>query len=212
MSGIKPDNKVKDTPEQRQLAQVAAEKWNFAQKNLAPLEDEYMRQVNDMTDPSRMSYIRGQASQGAMQGQSDLLGQGASRLNQAGIDPSSGRATTAMSGLTDAAALSGGDTMGRAQFSQENEQIRGLQNITAMGQGQATQAQAGLSGVASQSAADARDSAVTNYNRNNANLQLLGTGAGLAASYGMDSGQGLALGGTAAPGYTPAQGLDLYGN
>lgn len=31
------DNEIEDTPEQRYLAQVAAEKWNFAQDQLAPL-------------------------------------------------------------------------------------------------------------------------------------------------------------------------------
>ena len=35
MSGGGGDNEVKDTPEQKYLAKVAAEKWNFAQKELA---------------------------------------------------------------------------------------------------------------------------------------------------------------------------------
>ncbi|WP_110647613.1 hypothetical protein [Salinicola peritrichatus] len=204
------DNTVKDTPEQRYLAQVAAEKWNYAQQELAPLEDAYMQDVNQMTGDDRMSYIRGQASQGQMQATSDLLGQGSSQLTQAGIDPSSGRYGAAMSGLALGAAQSGGDTMARGQFSQENEQITGLQNIIAMGQGESTQSQAGLSGVASQAAADARSSAMDSYNRNSANLQLLGTAGGLGASYAMGQGSGLALGGTANPDYVPGQGLQLY--
>ncbi len=36
---------IEDTPEQRHLAQVAAEKWNYAQQHLAPLENEYMQDV-----------------------------------------------------------------------------------------------------------------------------------------------------------------------
>ena len=47
------DNTVKDTPEQRYAAQVAAEKWNFAQSNLAPLEDQYMANVEDMDSDAR---------------------------------------------------------------------------------------------------------------------------------------------------------------
>ncbi|WP_110665215.1 hypothetical protein [Salinicola halophilus] len=212
MSGGSKPSTPKDTPEQRDLARVAGEKWNYAQQNLAPLEDEYMRDVGQMTDDGRMAYVRGRASQGQMQGMSQMLEQGSEQLSQGGIDPSSGRATTAMSGLSMSAAAAGADTTARAQFEQENEQIRGLQNITAMGQGEATQAQNGLSGIASQSAADARSSAVETFNRKSANLQLLGTAAGMGATYGLGGGEGPALGGTAAPDYQAGTGLNLYGS
>ena len=61
------DNTVKDTPEQRQLAQVAAEKWNFAQEKLAPLENAYMESVGDMTSDANMSYIAGRTLQSQQQ-------------------------------------------------------------------------------------------------------------------------------------------------
>lgn len=204
-------NKVEDTPEQRALAQVAAEKWNYAQQNLAPLEDDYMDSVAGMTSDSKMGYIRGQANQGQMQALGQTTQQGSQALTQAGIDPSSGRYGAAMSGLALDAAKAGGETAGRGQFSQESEQLTGMQNVLAMGQGESTQAQSGLSGVASQAAADARSDAFNSFNRNSANLQLLGTAAGFGASSYMSSGsQGLALGGTAQPDYVAGQGLDLY--
>nr|WP_299241365.1 hypothetical protein [uncultured Halomonas sp.] len=179
------DNDIEDTPEQRYLAQVAAEKWNYAQQELAPLEQAYMDDVNAMTGESRMDYIKGQASQGQLQATGEMMGQATQQLERGGIDPSSGRFQTAMSGLSLGAAQSGGETMGRGQFDQENQQIKGIQNIVAMGNGQQTQAQAGLSGVASQASADARASAVDSYNRSSANLQLLGNVAGAGARYGI---------------------------
>lgn len=203
-------NTVKDTPEQRQLAQVAAEKWNFAQDKLAPLENAYMESVGDMTSPGKMSYIAGRTMQSQQQAVSEASGQAGLQLSQAGVDPSSGRAQSAMSGIALGGASAGGETLGRAQFEQENQQVRGLQNIVAIGQGQAGQAQQGLSSIASQSAADARQSAANRFNRRSANLQLLGQVAGAGtASYMNGSG---ATGGVATPGYQPGQGLDLYGS
>lgn len=178
------DNTVKDTPEQRQLAQVAAEKWNFAQEKLAPLENAYMESVGDMTSDANMSYIAGRTLQSQQQAVSDASQQAGMQLGQAGIDPSSGRFQTAMSDIALGGASAGGETLGRAQFEQENQQIQGLQNIVAIGQGESGQAQAGLSGVAAQSAQDARQTAANRFNRKSANLQLLGQVAGAGtASY-----------------------------
>lgn len=178
MSGGGGSSTVKDTPEQRQLAQVAAEKWNFAQEKLAPLENAYMESVGDMTSPGKMSYIAGRTMQGQQQAVSEASSQAGLQLSQAGVDPSSGRAQSAMSGIALGGASAGGETLGRAQFEQENQQVRGLQNIVAIGQGQAGQAQQGLSSIASQSAVDARQTAANRFNRRSANLQLLGQVAG----------------------------------
>lgn len=191
------DNTVKDTPEQRQLAQVAAEKWNFAQEKLAPLENAYMESVGDMTTDANMSYIAGGTLQSQQQAVSEATEQAGMQLSQAGIDPSSGRAQSVMSGITLGGASAGGETLGRAQFEQENQQVRGLQNIVAIGQGQAGQAQQGLSSIASQSAVDARQTAANRFNRRSANLQLLGQVAGAGASSYLNKS-------------APAQGLNLY--
>ncbi|CBV42516.1 hypothetical protein [Halomonas elongata] len=186
---------IEDTPEQRHMAEVAAEKWNYAQEQLAPLENEYMQDVGQMTTPSRMGYIEGQASQGQMQATHDLMGEASGKLNQAGIDPSSGRAQSVMTGLSLDAAEAGGSQMGRGQFEQENQQVQGLQNIVAMGQGESGQAQAGLSTVASYAQSDARSDAVQSFNRRSANLQLLGQVAGAGTRYGLDQ-----IGGNSAAG------------
>lgn len=186
--GKKSKNKVKDTPEQRFAAQVAAEKWNFAQETLAPLEQQYMDNVGDMDSAGRMSYIRGQANQGSMDSQSQGLQQINSQLGQAGINPNSGRWQSTQADWSEQNAQQGGETMGRGQFQQSAEKIRGLQNVVAMGAGQSTQAQHGLNAIAATSAADARNSSANNFNRRSANLQLLGSIGGAAAGYGMSGG------------------------
>lgn len=195
--GKSKEQKIKDTPEQRYAAQVAAEKWNFAQETLAPLENQYMANVEDMDSAGRMSYIRGQANQASMANLSQGLQQVDSQLGMAGINPNSGRWQGTQSDMAERSAQQGGETMGRAQFQQGAEKIRGMQNIVAMGAGQSTQAQAGLGDIASTSARDARSDATNSFNRRSANLQLLGAAAGAATSYGMNGGLAGLKGGAA---------------
>lgn len=183
-------SKVKDTPEQRHLAKVAAEKWNFAQQELAPLEDAYMEDVGGMTSPGKTSYIRGRTMQSMGQTQPGLMQKAGDQMTQAGIDPSSGRFQAEMSGISDDVGSAGGETLGRAQYEQQTQQVKGLQNIVAMGQGEATQAQQGIAGVATQAASDARGQATNAFNRRSANLQLLGNLAGAGARYGLEGLEG----------------------
>jgi len=188
MSGGGGDNDVKDTPEQKILAQVAAEKWNFAQENLAPLEDKYMASVDQMDSEGNMSYIRGRTMQAQTQAQSEAQNQLGRGLGRAGINPNSGRSQGDQFGLAMDVARAGGDNLGRAQFEQDNQKIMGLQNVTAIGQGQSGRAQAGLSRMAQESSADAISDAQNAFNRRSANLQLIGTVAGAGTRYGMQGG------------------------
>jgi len=206
--GGKSDNTIKDTPEQRYAAQVAAEKWNYAQDRLAPLEDQYMANVEDMDSAGRMSYIRGATNQASMNNLSQGLQQVGAQLGQAGVNPNSGRWQGTQADWAEQNAQQGGETMGRAQFQQEAEQVKGLQNIVAMGAGESAQAQAGLSDIAATSARDARSSATNNFNRRSANLQLLGSAAGAAASYGMNSFGGAPAGGSGSAGGAGLSGFD----
>ena len=188
MSGGGGDNEVKDTPEQKYLAKVAAEKWNFAQKELAPLEDKYMASVDQMDSESNMSYIRGRTMQAQTQAQGEVQGQLEDGLGKAGINPNSGRFQGDVSGLGLDLAESGGENLGRAQFEQDNQKVMGMQNVIAIGQGQSGRAQAGLSRLAQQSSYDAIGDAKNAFSRRSANLQLVGNIAGAGTRYGMEGG------------------------
>jgi len=192
------DNDIKDTPEQKYLAKVAAEKWNYAQRKLAPLEDEYMKHVDQMDSEGNMSYIRGRTMQAQNRAMSNTQSKMAEGLAGAGVNPNSGRFLGETSGLTGDLAQSGGEMLGRAQFEQDSQKVRGLQNIVAIGQGQSGQAQAGLSRLAQESSADAISNAQNAFNRRSANLQLVGQVAGAGAGYGMENGW---LGGSQADQY-----------
>ena len=189
--GSKADNSVQDTPEQKYAAQVAAEKWNYAQERLAPVENAYMNRVDDMDSASSMAYVRGKSNAGTQQALASGLKQvDQGMAQQYGLNPNSGRSVGAQADLVASVGAAGGDTMARAQFEQKGQKIAGLSSVAAIGQGQSSQAQAGLNTVANQAAQDAQVASFTNFNRKSANLQLAGAAMGAAARgavYGLDN-------------------------
>ena len=109
---------------------------------------------------------------------------------QYGLNPNSGRSVGAQADLAASVGAAGGDTMARAQFEQKGQKIAGLSSVAAIGQGQSSQAQAGLNTVANQAAQDAQAAAFTSFNRKSANLQLAGAAMGAVAggaAYGLNN-------------------------
>lgn len=208
MSGGSPDTTIKDTPEQKALAKVAAEEWNYAQEVLAPLQDLYMEQVDDFNSEDRKDYVTGKANLGAQ----NAIGQGSSELvtnaTANGLDLGSGKFKSALSDSVTDTAVIGGEVASRGLMDIEKGKAQGLQNVAAIGAGQETQAVAGLSDISSLSAQTARSDAYNAFNRNSANLQTLGTIAGAGANYYMNStppaiGSNQDLYGTASPELSP---------
>ncbi|MCU1717309.1 hypothetical protein [Pseudomonas sp. 5P_3.1_Bac2] len=189
--GGKTDNSIQDTPEQKYAAQVAAEKWNYAQERLAPVENAYMKRVDDMDSAGSMAYVRGKANAGTQQALTSGMKQVSQGMTQQyGLNPNSGRFIGAQGDLAASVGTAGGDTMARAQFEQKGQKIAGLNSVAAIGQGQSSQAQAGLNTVANQAAQDAQSAAFTNFNRKSANLQLAGAAMGAVAggaAYGLNN-------------------------
>jgi hypothetical protein len=109
---------------------------------------------------------------------------------QYGLNPNSGRSIGAQGDLAASVGAAGGDTMARAQFEQKGQKIAGLSSVAAIGQGQSSQAQAGLNTVANQAAQDAQAAAFSSFNRKSANLQLAGAAMGAVAggvAYGLNN-------------------------
>ena len=189
--GAKADNSIQDTPEQKFAAQVAAEKWNYAQERLAPVENAYMKRVDDMDSAGSMAYVRGKANAGTQQALASGLKQvDQGMAQQYGLNPNSGRSVGAQADLAASVGAAGGDTMARAQFEQKGQKIAGLSSVAAIGQGQSSQAQAGLNTVANQAAQDAQAAAFNSFNRKSANLQLAGAAMGAVAggaAYGLNN-------------------------
>lgn len=198
MSG-KGDNKIKDTPEQKMLAQVGAEQWNFSQETLGPLQDLYISQVDDANSEARQQFVSGAANIGAQNAAGAAVPQMAATAQANGLNLQS---STFKGGLADtylATATSGGDTAARGLHELQSSQVQGLQNVAAMGSGQEMQAVAGLGDVASMSAQNARSNAMNAFSRRSANLQTLGSLAGAGTSHYMSQQAGINMQGQSTP-------------
>lgn len=181
------DTEIKDTPEQKALAEVGAEEWNYAQETLAPLQDMYMEQVDSLDSQERKDYISGNANIGMQ----NAIGHAGTELVSAGtangLDLNSGKFKTALSdSMTETAAI-GGDTAARGLIEQDKQKVMGLQNVVAIGSGQETQAIAGMADIADLSAQKAGNDAYNAFNRRSANLQTVGRIVGAGTSYYMNN-------------------------
>lgn len=178
-------SKVKDTPEQRYNAQVAAERWNYAQEKLVPLENQYMDDVKAMDSAQNRAYVAGRANQAGQAQLSSALSQTPATLGASGVDPSSGRGFGARAGITRQVGSAAGDAAGRGVNQTAQGYAQGLSNLIAIGQGQEGTATAGLSTVANQSVNQAIQNNQRAYNKRQSNLQLLGALGGAGAGFAM---------------------------
>lgn len=171
---------VKETKEEQALAEVAQKKWQYYQDNYKPLEAEYMQQVDNLDSGGAYDFASGTASSAttaAFTGARDRMAQD---LQSAGVNPNSGKYKFGLAGLADAEASSSADSKARALTSQQDEYVTGLSNVSAMGRGQATNAQAGLSDLAQSANTKAASDAGNAWNGKAATINAAGSlfGAG----------------------------------
>jgi len=196
---------VKETQEEKAYAEVASDKWRYYQDNFRPLEDAYMDDVNSLNTDGARDFASGAAASSTAAA-FDEARQGTSQaLTSAGINPASGRYQSAMSGLRDAEGMASTENRAMAKNSVDDSYVGGLQNISAIGRGQSTTTQAGLSDLASSASSKAASDAYGAFNKQAANINAVGSlaGAGIYA-YGNNQQSSQSLGASRS-GYTGQQ-------
>ena len=181
------NNKVKETPEQKQAAKVAIERYRLSQNIEKPVEDWLIQRVGSIG--SDKPYAEGVATADRAQAFAPAEAKMIEAQRTAGVNPSSGRFTVGTLGHA-ARAEAGSRTSGvaGADIGNENRRIAGKEAVLGVGLGKASSADLGFQTEADRSAriatADARTAA---YNRN-AERYALGQLAGAGAyAYGSAS-------------------------
>lgn len=177
---------VEETPEQKELARIAAEKWGKYQETYVPMENRYMERIDDMASEWQGDFVAGAANQSIQSEFSDAQKDIERRQFNTGVNPNSGRFDAATTGLSEARATEGAKAETGARVEQEDAYITGLSNVVKLGQGQSIDAQQGLSEVASNSAARANNAARMEYEDHASTRNMVGTAGGMAASYGLN--------------------------
>lgn len=179
------DGEIKETEDEKAFAEVVAQKWNHYQSKYPELEQKYMDRVDNMDSGAAMGFAEGSANRHVRSAFSDARENVRHGLNTAGVNPNSGRAKTTMADMAAREGESGGENTTRAANSQKDEQVTGIENIIALGQGKSNTATAGMGGLADASADRAAQDAAEAFNES-ANLQdAVGKVAGAATSYGL---------------------------
>lgn len=173
---------IEETPEQRELARIAAEQYDYFERELMPVRDVFideMRAGNDAVKYDRLSDIVTTDTAALLDRE---IGGGVQQLAAANVDPSSGRFQSTVGNMAKEAGGINADTVNRAQVAQQEAYLSGLSNVVAMGEKKATQATAGLTDVAAASYDHARQSKINSLDKRS-NVQ---TGLGMVAGAGFD--------------------------
>ncbi len=171
-------NQIPETEEERALAEVAEHKFQYYKDHYAPMEDKFMERVDNMDKKGSYDFVRGAAGSSASRAFGDAKRGVRSQMEQQGLNPASGRYQGTMDAMTREQGGAASETMTRAGNQQQDEYVQGLANVTAIGRGQATNAQHGLSDVAYSASQDAASRAEDSFNRRHATGQLAGMAAG----------------------------------
>lgn len=183
MSGGSGSTTIKDTAQQKALASIAAQRYNLYQQYYVPLENQFMSDVYNIISPESFQSVEGFVTamqQPEMQAGRRQLQQ---QAFQAGVDPQSGQYQARAEQMTQAQAAGMGRGTAEALSGQVDRYYQGMQNIIAMGQGQAGQAMSGLGDVASLGLERGKAIAGRQLSDYQSGLGVLGTAAGLGYGF-----------------------------
>jgi hypothetical protein len=185
MSGGGGSTTIRDTKSQKALASIAAQRFNLYQQYYVPLENQFMADVAGMIDPTAFESVEGfvnsiqqpefQAARRGMQQKAFAMG----------ADPTSGQYQAAAAQAQQAQAKGMGLGTAEGLSGQVDRYYQGMQNIVAMGQGQAGQAIAGLGDVGNIAQQRAAAEAKTSFTNYLGRQQMIGSAAGMGIGLGM---------------------------
>lgn len=190
MSGGGGSTTIKDTPAQKSLAKIAAQRFNLYQQYFVPLENQFISDVFAMKDPSAYESVEGFVNAIQQPEFQKARGQLEQQAFQQGIDPTSGqfRGTSQQFAQTQARGMGLGTA--EALSGQTDRYYQGLQNIIALGEGQAGKTMSGLADVADIARQRSTAEAKTEFARSSMLGEVAGTGLGLGAGYAFSNRSG----------------------
>lgn len=178
--------RLDETPEERALAEISAQRFNRYKEVFAPLEDQYIQQVMDVRNQGNYEQAGGLAAaeyQRSFQNAQDNL---SNEMMQQGVDPSSGAYQGNSAALRRAQAVKQGLGISGAKVANTDRFYKGLQGVIGMGQGQAADSIGGMADIAKMAQEKAGSAAESAFQRNSALRSGLGAATGYLASPWVD--------------------------
>ncbi len=179
--GDAPD--IKETEMQKELALIAAEKWDMSKEFIQPLEDQMIADVSKGVTAAQRGTVSGAvgASHQTQFGRAQT--DASKQMSASGVDPTSGKAQSTLSDL----AIAGGSSRTAAEAEGETglqaKQMQEEMNLINVGAGEAAGAQQGMMDVTRRASQKAINEAQVSFGESQGTQQLVGTLAGLGATY-----------------------------
>lgn len=177
------DGRIKDTAAQKKLAQIAARRFNLYQQYYVPLENQFIGEVLSLADTGKFNDVAGVVSSSLKPEFDNARKLVTNRLFQNNVDPSSGRFMATSDAITAETGSSIGRGTAAGQSGQLDRYYQGLQNVVAMGTGQAGQTMSGLGDIARYSGDVARARARGEITEAMAREEAVGTALGSGLGY-----------------------------
>ena len=173
---------IKETAEQKELAAIAAEQYQYFERELMPVRNEFIEQMRAGNDDVKYERLAGMVNTDTAALLDREMDSGMKQMAAQNIDPSSGRFSATVGNMAKEAGGITADTVNRAQVAQQDAYLSGLGNVVAMGEKKATQATAGLTDVAAMS----YDHAVQRKKNSMNKSSDMQTGLGMVVGAGFD--------------------------
>ncbi|HFW4798343.1 TPA: hypothetical protein ACIBS5_003786 [Salmonella enterica subsp. diarizonae serovar 60-67:z35:-] len=203
-------NEIPETSQQKAQAEVARKQWDLYNQELKPMENIFMADVDKLNDKDKYQNLAGVTNLGYQKQFGGVRQQAANQLTAAGVDPGSGKFQGAINDISGEQATGQIDATNRAQSSQADKYIAGLQDVVALGSGQKADALQGYNNLAENSLRKADMDAQAAYMRRQGNASLVGAGLGALGGYAANKwGGGLSTPKTAGTG---ANAIQNYAN
>ena len=173
------DNEVKETAQEKALAEVAAQQYREYRTNGVPLEDAMIQR----TEQTAADYdkVAGQTNADIQQAGDSLKNQRIASTMESGVDASSGRAIMGSASDSRRVAVAGARAGVKSGQSVEDRELAGKQQMIAIGRGQATDSLNSMR----QQAASAAGSAINDARLESESSNATGAAVGAAAGMGI---------------------------
>lgn len=183
------DGKIEETDQQKAFADVTRKKWEQYQKDYKPAENRFMDDVNRRNSDTAYQQAANLASVPVESSFSGQINQAAKQMTSSRVNPNSGLFKEELNKIDRKKESAKSDFQNQAQVSQQDRYTGGLQNIVAMGQGQATQATQGLGDLAGMANQRAANDAQNESQNRQGNRQIAGAVVGAGTAYGLRQSQ-----------------------
>lgn len=174
---------IDETEEQKELAAIAVEQFDYFEGQLKPIRDFWLTETQAANDSSKLTALNGSVNADVAALTNQQLTGTQRQLNAAGIDPTSGQYQANMADVGLEMAGINAETLSRAQTAQQDNYVAGLGNAVAMGEKKSVQAIDGLNDIAVKSA----DHAKTALSNKLQAKDDLTTGAAALGTIGLDT-------------------------